>query len=98
MLKLAAATGALVPGISPQGKLPPRKPGDEDKIAKRLGQTSGSNVNGKRWLLHKDSILCYTNWQYTQTYTNIELLEGRHVQAAVVCNVYCIVQCISQES
>ena len=48
MLKLAAATGALVPGISPQGKLPPRKPGDEDKIAKRLGQTSGSNVNGKR--------------------------------------------------
>ena len=70
MLKLAAATGALVPGISPQGKLPPIKPGDEDKIAKRLGQTSGSNVNGKRWLLHKDSILCYTNWQYTQTYTN----------------------------
>ena len=70
MLKLAAATGALVPGISPQGKLPPRKPGDEDKIAKRLGQTSGSNVNGKRWLLHKDSILCYTNWQYTQSYTN----------------------------
>ena len=47
MLELAAKTGALVPGRLPQGRLPPRSPGDEDKIAKRTGQSSGTNGNGK---------------------------------------------------
>ena len=47
MLELAAKTGALVPGKLPQGRLPPRKPGDEEKIARRTGQSSGTNGNGK---------------------------------------------------
>ena len=48
VLKLAAVTGAIIPGISSQGRIPPRKPGDDEKIAKRLGQPSGSNGNGKK--------------------------------------------------
>jgi len=48
VLELALSTGAVVPGKQPEGKLPPRKPGDEEKIAKRLGQATSSNNNGKR--------------------------------------------------
>lgn len=44
--ELAAKAGAVVPGKQPQGKLPPRKPGDEEKIARRLGQSASSNGNG----------------------------------------------------
>ena len=46
MLELALSTGAIVPGKQPEGKLPPRKPGDDEKIAKRLGQSTSSNDNG----------------------------------------------------
>ena len=52
MLELAAKTGALVPGKLPQGRLPPRKPGDEEKIARRTGQSSGTNGNGKSMSLY----------------------------------------------
>jgi len=48
VLELALATGAIVPGQQPQGKLPPRKPGDDEKIAKRLGQSTSPSDNGKR--------------------------------------------------
>ena len=51
MLELALSTGAVVPGKQPEGKLPPRKPGDEEKIAKRLGQATSSNNNGKQAVL-----------------------------------------------
>ena len=47
VLELAAKTGAIVPGKLPQGRLPPRSPGDEEKIAKRTGQSAGANGNGK---------------------------------------------------
>ena len=47
VLELAAKTGAIVPGTLPQGRLPPRSPGDEEKIAKRTGQSAGANGNGK---------------------------------------------------
>ena len=46
VLELALATGAIVPGQQPQGKLPPRKPGDDEKIAKRLGQSTSPSDNG----------------------------------------------------
>ena len=46
VLELALATGAIVPGKQPQGKLPPRKPGDDEKIAKRLGQSTSPSDNG----------------------------------------------------
>ena len=52
VLELALATGAIVPGKQPQGKLPPRKPGDDEKIAKRLGQSTSSNDNGILPILH----------------------------------------------
>ena len=52
VLELALATGAIVPGKQPQGKLPPRKPGDDEKIAKRLGQSTSSNDKGILPILH----------------------------------------------
>ena len=51
MLELALSTGAIVPGKQPEGKLPPRKPGDDEKIAKRLGQSPSSNDNGIQTVL-----------------------------------------------
>lgn len=44
---LAVAAGAIVPGKQPNGKLPPRTPGDEEKIARRLGQARSTKENGK---------------------------------------------------
>ena len=52
VLELALATGAIVPGKQPQGKLPPRKPGDDEKIAKRLGQSTSPNDNGILQISH----------------------------------------------
>ena len=53
-----------MPGKLPQGKLPPRSPGDEDKIAKRTGQSSNSNGNGKTmsfYILLTHPIIAYSN-------------------------------------
>ena len=47
MEALAVAAGAIVPGKQPNGRLPPRTPGDEEKIARRLGQASSTKGNGK---------------------------------------------------
>ena len=44
---MAVAAGAIVPGKQPNGRLPPRTPGDEEKIARRLGQASSTKGNGK---------------------------------------------------
>ena len=69
MLELAAKTGAIVPGKLPQGRLPPRSPGDEEKIAKRTGQSSDANGNGKTMSFY--NLLALTIVRNTKPVSNI---------------------------
>ena len=67
VLELAAKAGGVVPGKLPQGKLPPRKPGDEEKIAKRTGQSSNSNGNGKTmsfYIMLACQIIAYSDFRH----------------------------------